>query len=284
MAGAIDVPPEGFDDTSGAGRLDAFNVLTALDACDDANACTRDTCTPETGCQHAALADGAACPDGDLCNGNETCTTGQCTPGTPLVCNDGSACTTDACSPAVGCVFTDTCDDGDPCSTDTCDTLAGCSHAPAPDDTPCPDADLCNGAEVCLAGTCTPGEPLACDDGGPCTNPSCDALRGCQYPQIEGFAGITCLCDDGLDATGCNAPAGVAARFRRACRLVANATSAKPGKARRLLASVGQNLVKAARQTRRATNGEKLSADCGNALGVFLDDTLARTRVLRSGL
>src|SRR5438093_8595874 len=48
-SGAIDI---GLDSVSGAGRLDALNVMTAPGPCDDGNPCTLDTCTPATGCQH----------------------------------------------------------------------------------------------------------------------------------------------------------------------------------------------------------------------------------------
>jgi hypothetical protein len=284
MAGAVDLLPAGFDDVSGAGRLDAFNVLTAPDACDDANPCTRDTCGPATGCQHTPLSDGEACPDGDLCNGNETCVAGTCTPGTPLACNDGSSCTTDACSPAVGCIFTDTCDDGDPCTTDTCDAVAGCTHAPAPNGAPCPDANLCNGAETCQAGACTPGSPLVCNEGGACTTSACDAIRGCYYPPTEGFAGIACLCAAGLDAAGCRTPGPAGTRFTRACTLVASAANATPRRARRLLSAAANKLEKAGRQTRRAAKHEKLSEDCANALGAVLDDIVARTLRLSGSL
>ena len=103
-SGAIDVLARGFDSVSGAGRLDALNVMTAPGPCDDGNPCTLDTCTPATGCQHTPRADGAPCPDGNFCNGTETCQAGTCTPGTPLVCNDGNACTVDSCDSATGCV------------------------------------------------------------------------------------------------------------------------------------------------------------------------------------
>jgi subtilisin family serine protease len=282
-AGAVDILLPGFDDVSGAGRLDAFNVLTAPDACDDGNACTRDTCTLATGCLNTPLADGEACPDGDLCNGNETCAAGACAAGTPLVCNDGSACTTDACSASAGCVFQNTCDDDDPCTTDTCDGLTGCGHAPAPEGTPCPDADLCNGGELCQAGVCTPGAPLVCADGPACSTGVCDATRGCQYPPIEGLDGVTCLCAAGLGSAGCVAPGGAVTRFQRACDLVARATGAKRRRARGLLAAAGQKLGKASRQVRRAGK-RSIAPDCANALEASLDDVLARTLAARSRL
>ena len=72
-------------------------------ACDDEDACTEDTCNPETGCVFA-----------------------------PIVCNDGELCTQDDCDPASGCVFTQVdCDDSDPDTEDTCDPASGaCVHTP----------------------------------------------------------------------------------------------------------------------------------------------------------
>jgi hypothetical protein len=46
-------------------------------SCDDGNACTVDSCDPQSGCQTA-----------------------------PLSCDDGDVCTQDACDPATGCTTT----------------------------------------------------------------------------------------------------------------------------------------------------------------------------------
>jgi len=107
--GAVDIGPPGFDDAAGAGRVDALTAATAvpvpecfMDAtCDDANACTADSCNRGV-CVNAPL----PCDDHDACNGVETCdpATG-CVAGTALVCDDGDPCTTDSCDPAAGCVF-----------------------------------------------------------------------------------------------------------------------------------------------------------------------------------
>jgi subtilisin family serine protease len=281
MENAVDILSTGFDDTSGAGRLDAFATVTAPDDCDDDNPCTRDTCTPETGCENTPLDDGDACPDGNLCNGNETCQAGVCTPGTPLVCNDDSVCTNDSCSPAAGCVFQNTCDDGNACSTDLCDPLVGCSHATAPDGTPCPDTDLCNGEELCQTGACTPSAPLVCDDGDACTTDQCDATRGCQFPEVESFEGIACLCGAGLAAPGCIAPGAVTGQFSKGCALAARATDGKVRKQRRLLDAAVRKFNKAGQKTRRAVSRAKLSGECGNAISTTLADVLGRTLNLR---
>jgi len=67
------------------------------------------------------------CDDANFCNGEETCSAGACSPGTPPVV-----------------------DDGDPCTTDSCDPLTGeVSHEPVPVGTSCSDDAVCNGEETC---------------------------------------------------------------------------------------------------------------------------------------
>ncbi|MGE0790417.1 MAG: MYXO-CTERM sorting domain-containing protein [Sandaracinaceae bacterium] len=76
---------------------------TALD-CDDANACTTDTCDMTAGCMNAPVFAGTSCSDGDMCNGDETCDgSGACMTGTALDCDDSDECTTDSCEAATGC-------------------------------------------------------------------------------------------------------------------------------------------------------------------------------------
>ena len=70
-------------------------------------------------------------------------------------------------------------------------------------DADCDDGDLCNGAEVCGAGGCEPGAPLACDDGDPCTDDACDPTTGCYQTVTDCDNGDPC---DGVEfcgATGC---------------------------------------------------------------------------------
>ncbi|MFQ5463652.1 MAG: hypothetical protein ACE5E5_13630 [Phycisphaerae bacterium] len=76
-------------DSNGTGELDPIDVYSLNPVfipecitnihCDDANACTTDTCDVVLGvCQHTTLADGAACGDALFCNGTETCQAGVC--------------------------------------------------------------------------------------------------------------------------------------------------------------------------------------------------------------
>jgi subtilisin family serine protease len=82
---AVDVPPAGFDQAAGAGRLDAFAALAAV---------------PLPGCATAA-----DCADGDACT-TDDCQGGQCVH-VPRACTDGDPCTSDACDPATGCRFSE---------------------------------------------------------------------------------------------------------------------------------------------------------------------------------
>jgi hypothetical protein len=117
---------------------------------------------------------GTPCPDGNLCNGNETCSAaGQCVAGTPPDCRDSRVC-------MVG----------------SCDPVAGCVSNPVADQTPCPDGTVCNGAEVCIGGTCTAGTPLNCDDNKPCTTDSCDPTNGCQNIPVTSPT-LACPCPNG---------------------------------------------------------------------------------------
>jgi MYXO-CTERM domain-containing protein len=186
-------------------------VASTAPACDDNNPCTADACTPATGCTHTPVAAGTACSDGDTCNGDEVCdANGTCQAGVPLDCADA-----------------------DPCTVDTCDKVMGCQHAQAADGASCSDGDACNGAEVCMAGACTAGTPLDCDDGNACTFDACDPAKGCTNDampdgtscsdgdQCNGgeeclsgvcTAGTALSCDDGNDCTvdSCDATTGCA--------------------------------------------------------------------------
>ncbi len=80
-----------------------------------------------------------------------------------------------------------------------------------PDGTSCDkDGNICNGQDTCQAGSCTPGEPLQCSDGGPCKTGSCDPVKGCIYTPVPN--GTSCAnlyfcdgvetCQDGVCTAG----------------------------------------------------------------------------------
>ena len=199
-------------------------------SCDDANACTRDTCDPKLGCGHRVLDDGTECQFGS-CGGLEwtkpkTCASGQCAAGGGTThCDDGNLCTDDACVAETGCVSTPhtrPCDDGDPCTTgdsctggqcvatgtdgcddhnvcttDSCVPKVGCKHDPLEDGTDCL-AGTCNGKTwtkpgTCLSGVCKPSGIQNCDDGLACTDDAC-APTGCTNTVKAGTCRIAGAC------------------------------------------------------------------------------------------
>ena len=84
------------------------------------------------------------------------------------------------------------CNDGEPCTLDFCDATEGCQHNPdAFLGKACTDDNVCTFPDVCgFDGTCSPGFPIPCADGDPCTDDACDPLSGCFFPLN------TAPCDD----------------------------------------------------------------------------------------
>ena len=216
-------------------HCEASKCASTLNACDDSNVCTADSCDQLTGgCLHDNIA--VQCDDNDACTTGDTCKAGTCIPGTAKICNDGNACTTDACDPASGacitgiatgpcedgdqCTLLDTCadglcspgtlkvcDDGNPCTDDTCNPVQGC--VAAFNTSPCTPAGKCE-IGACSAGLCKTTGQVGCDDGNPCTVDSCDPTSGCIATAVsdgtkcaDGNACVTdSLCAAGKCATG----------------------------------------------------------------------------------
>lgn len=146
-------------DTATNDTADAADVADAADAspdialcnpldatpCDDANQCTDDLCDAGT-CQHTANSN--PCILADACSVGG-CVSGACEVAHPLVCDDDNPCTTDSCDPGVGCTT-------QPASGEACD-----------------DGDGCTSGDACLAGLCTPGAQMGCDDGNVCSDDAC---------------------------------------------------------------------------------------------------------------
>ncbi len=163
--------------------------------CDDGNDVAFDGCEPST-CTFTC-SDAAACDDGRVCNGAETCTDHVCALGTPPT--DGAECTRtggemgvcralDCVDPGCGNGVvdgTEACDDGNDVDGDGCDV--DCTFS-CTEDLDCADGDVCNGDETCdtTAHACTTGTPLDCDDSDACTTDECDAIAGCFNPLIDG--------------------------------------------------------------------------------------------------
>jgi hypothetical protein len=98
--------------------------------CNDDVACTVDACNEATEACVSQPND-AACNDGNVCNGTETCSATGCVSGTSLSCDDGNVCTTDTCNATAGCQLTNNtascADDGNACTTDVC-SAGACTH------------------------------------------------------------------------------------------------------------------------------------------------------------
>ncbi len=171
------------------------------------------------------------CDDGLFCNGIESCSNGNCQPGTPPcagLCNEDN----DSC---VECFNNADCDDGifcngpsechadgtchthaPPCPAGTCneqtDSCAACAS-----DADCTDGIFCNGVEQCVAGACQAGTPPCPGQG--CSNQAqqcvecfidaecndaqfCNGVETCVAGQCQAGAGPCAAgqqCDDGAD-------------------------------------------------------------------------------------
>ncbi len=92
--------------------------------CNDGNVCTSDACEKSTGlCSH--VPNNAPCGDGDACTVGDACKGPVCTAGGAKDCTDSEVCTADSCHKIKGCVNLPTqasCTDGDACTNnDACD-------------------------------------------------------------------------------------------------------------------------------------------------------------------
>ncbi len=178
---------------------------TDLRLCNDYNECTKDSCDAAKGCLYLPD-DGAPCEDANLCTVEDTCQSGLCMPGIPVVCDDGNSCTDDSCSPLLGCKYinnSDPCDDNDPCSlgdqcqgglckkglqeldceddntctSEWCLPYVGCQYKDIV--APCTDYNSCTFGDHCKGGECIPDWTMDCADDNPCTDDFCSEASGC---------------------------------------------------------------------------------------------------------
>ncbi len=63
---------------------------------DDDNLCTEDLCENDLAV-HEPIADGTNCSDGDVCTQTDTCHTGVCVGGDPVLCSGAASCVAGAC-------------------------------------------------------------------------------------------------------------------------------------------------------------------------------------------
>jgi streptogramin lyase len=215
-----------------AGAIAAQDVILGLDAklafdtgfacgsnasCDDANACTTDTCLDAL-CVHTNVANGTACTDGNACTRADSCQAGTCVGSNPVMCTASDQChVAGVCDPASGvcsnpaaangtactdgsaCTRTDTCQAGacvgsnpvvctasDQCHVPgVCNPASGaCSNPAAANGTACTDANACTQRDSCQAGVCVGGSPVVCAANDQCHVAGvCDPVTGaCSNP------------------------------------------------------------------------------------------------------
>ena len=136
-------------------------------ACEDGNACTKDTCDAGTkSCSNTAS---VACDDKDPCTA-DSCdkASGACVyTGATGSCDDGNPCTVgDACAVVDGkgaCKAgkdVKDCDDSNPCTDDTCNVVTGCKQTPNSGQVECFNAP----AKTAGVGICKKGKQF-CQNG-----------------------------------------------------------------------------------------------------------------------
>jgi hypothetical protein len=179
--------------------------LRTCPICNDANACTTETCNTTTGaCDTTST---VTCTDGNACT-TESCnaTTGACQTTSTVTCTDGNACTTESCNATTGACQTTstvTCTDGNACTTESCNATTGACQTTST--VTCTDGNACT-TESCNAttGACQTTSTVTCDDGNACTTESCNTTTGaCQTTG-------TATCNDGNACTTeiCNVATG----------------------------------------------------------------------------
>lgn len=143
-----------------------FKPCTDASECNDANACTSDTCVaranPGPGlsakvCRNTALPNGDGCSDNDACTVGDSCQNGTCVRGSDRVCNDGLFCTTEICDSQNGCIPT-------PVGGNCCETAADCHDGTFCSTTECTNHEC---AYPAIQNCCT--TDAECDDANPCT-------------------------------------------------------------------------------------------------------------------
>ena len=142
--------------------------------CNDNSPCTDDSCSSQAGgCQF--VPNTAPCEDGNPCTENDSCSGGDCQPGTPKVCEPDVPCVLVHCDPAqAGCVYLpddSKCVDDNPCTKDTCTAGSGCSNEPE-DFLPCDDGEPCTVGDYCMNMLCTAGQQVP-----GCSDPDHDGLE-----------------------------------------------------------------------------------------------------------
>ncbi|HJQ84257.1 MAG TPA: hypothetical protein VKA21_09295 [Candidatus Binatia bacterium] len=186
-----------------------------LQCASDGNSCTEEICDPALGCQHRPIE--GCCSADPQCDDADACTIDSCDPdahvcvnsprflgckicGVDTDCDDAGACGQSICDTGLGVCAAHTppdCTDFNTRTADTC-VVDGPGQAHCDHRCTCDDGNACNGVETCSAtpNGCDPGVALDCNDGKACTDDSCDVRLGCVHVAKTGYASVTC----GLDA------------------------------------------------------------------------------------
>jgi hypothetical protein len=130
----------------------------------------------DSGGHDSGCTSSAACSDGLVCNGVETCLGGACVAGHAPMCDDGIGCTDDSCAEPGGCVHTPNntrCGTGMMCTSNGCVSTSTCSETPCrfnPPQCGCPTGQACyataTSAQCQMPGTGASG--TVCANGGDC--------------------------------------------------------------------------------------------------------------------
>lgn len=120
------------------------------------------------------------CPAGKSCNA----ATGYCE-AVSRGCNadDRDPCTKDFCRGGKRFNVPITFDDGNPCTLDKC--INGHEWHDKLNDIACSDGNACTEGDSCLAGTCTSGNTLSCNDKNGCTLDTCSPGVGCAHTPVS---------------------------------------------------------------------------------------------------
>lgn len=139
-------------DVFGSG-LCGNGTVDAGEECDDGNAHSGDCCSAS--CQSEG--EGSPCEDGDFCTDGDVCVAGVCESGPSRDCSDA----------------------GDACNDGVCDESSNsCVAQPKADGGSCDDGDACTQSDTCVAGVCSGGDPIVCDDQCSMGGGACDPLTG----------------------------------------------------------------------------------------------------------
>ena len=140
--------------------------------CTGANQCK--TCNPGTGTCSVNKTNGTGCNDANGCTQTDTCQSGTCTGGNPVVCSN-------------------------PCK--TCNSSSGACTNNASDGTACDDWDECYGPDQCWAGNCYGQYETECYASDQCHNAGvCDSATGmCSNPAKAN--GSSCTDNNGCTTT-----------------------------------------------------------------------------------